>query len=197
MYEYLQGEAVKQAPTSLVLEVGGIGYFLTIPLGSRFGDAPTVRAWIHQVVREDSHTLYGFTTLAQRDLFRLLLTVRGVGPAAALMLLSGLSEKTLVEAILGEDVSALTRIKGVGKKTAEQILLDLRDRISRIAGESAFSDSPSTSSGPPQDERIADAISALVSIGYKEKEAIKLVEKAAKNTEGIDVEALVRMALQG
>lgn len=198
MYEYLEGELVRQTPTSLVLDVNGVGYFLTIPVGSSFGvsDSRRARVWTHLVVREDAHTLYGFASAEQRDLFRLLLTVRGVGPSAALMLLSGLSAETLVESILVEDVNALTRIKGVGKKTAEQILLDLRGRVTRLAGDQPFSDTPASAT-QARDERVSDAISALLSIGYKEKEAAKLVEKAAKSDETLDVESLVRLALQG
>lgn len=197
MYEYLQGKIHRQTPTSLVLDVGGVGYFLTIPLGTRFDDQGLARAWTHLVVREDAHTLYGFASLEQRDLFRLLLSVRGVGPSAALMLLSGLSAKILIEAILTEDSAALTRIKGVGKKTADQILLDLRGRVTRMAGDGPFSDVQAAPTTNERDDLLADAISALVSIGYKEKEATKLVEKAAKNNEDLEVEDLVRTALQG
>ena len=195
MYEYLEGELVRQTATTLVLDVGGVGYSLMVPVGSRFEGAPRSRAWTHLVVREDAHSLYGFPSARQRDLFRLLLCVRGVGPSAALSLLSGLSAEVLVEAILTEQAGTLCRIKGVGKKTAEQILLDLRDRVTRLVGEPAFSDL-SPSAGPAEDERLADAVSALLSIGYKEKEAQKLVERAAKDGADLDVEGLVRQALR-
>ncbi|MFT7668199.1 MAG: Holliday junction DNA helicase RuvA [Planctomycetota bacterium] len=197
MYEFLEGKVERQAPTSLVINVGGVGYFLAVPLGSRFEGQPPVRVWTHQVVREDAQTLYGFANMEQRDLFRLLLSVRGVGPAVALMLLSGLSPEQLVEIIMTENREALTRVKGVGKKTADQLLLDLRDKVTRIAGDHAFTDLGTNSPAAPQETRVADAVSALVSIGYKEKEALKLVEKTAKKNADLDVEHLIRAVLGG
>jgi Holliday junction DNA helicase RuvA len=197
MYEFLEGKVVRWAPTSLVLAVGGLGYFLNVPLGTRFEVGGRARVWTHFVVREEAHTLYGFKDTEQRDLFRLLLTVRGVGPAVALALLSGLDVARLVRAILTEDKAALTRIKGVGKKTAEQILLDLRERVARLGGELAFTDVTSAEPAHEHEERVGDAVAALVSIGYKEREARKLVERAATTSAEAGVEDLIRAVLQG
>lgn len=197
VYEFLDGELVRQAPTSLVVDVGGVGYALTVPLGTQFESSTRVRVWTHLVIREDAHTLYGFSDCEQRDFFRLLLSVRGVGPSVALMLLSSQTARDLVVAIQTEDREALTRIKGVGKKTAEQILLDLRERVSRLAGEHPFTDAGESRAAPGRDGQLAEAVSALVSIGYKEKEAIKLVEKAARADEDLDVEHLIRAVLRG
>jgi Holliday junction DNA helicase RuvA len=146
---------------------------------------------VHQVVREDEHRLYGFPEAGTRDLFRLLLTVRGVGPAAALGLLSGLPAAELVAAIQESDVRKLTSVKGIGKKTAEQLLLDLRDKILsfRQAGPSG------TLSRSGGDQRVEDAVAALVGIGFSEKEARKSVDRAVAQVGGGDVELLVRTAL--
>jgi len=194
VYEFLEGVVVRQAPTALVLDVGGVGYSLLIPFGTRFAEGSKARCWVHLVVREDAHTLYGFEGADQRDLFRLLLTVRGVGPAVALSLLSGLDAPKLVEAILGEDRAALTRAKGVGKRTADQILLDLSERVARFGKEHAFTDAPAPVA---DDDRRSDAVLALLSIGYKEKEAGAIVDKLVKADPTLETEQLIRAALRG
>ncbi len=194
MYEFLEGVVVRQAPTALVLHVGGVGYSLLIPFGTRFAEGQKARCWVHLVVREDAHTLYGFEGADQRDLFRLLLTVRGVGPSVALSLLSGLDAPKLVEAILSEDRSALTRAKGVGKRTADQILLDLSERVARFGKEHAFTDAPAPEAA---DDRRSDAVLALLSIGYKEKEAGAIVDKLVKDDPKLETEQLIRAALRG
>lgn len=199
MYEYLEGKIFRQAPTSLVLDVGGVGYALFVPLGTAPEKGKKVRIWVHQVVREDAHTLYGFIDSNQRDLFRLLLSVRGVGPSVALSLLSGMNSGELVQSIQTGDRNALTGIKGVGKKTAEQILLDLGERVARLSSDSAFIDLTKSARAETaqRDAQLTDAITALVSIGYKEKDAIRLVEKAAAEMDDLDVETLIRSALHG
>lgn len=197
MYEYLEGEVVLHAPARLVVAVGGVGYALSVPLGLPFAEGRPARVWTHLVVREDAHTLYGFATPRQRDLFRLLLAVRGVGPAMALTLLSGLPGERLVEAIVGGDAQTLCRVKGVGKKTAEQILLDLRDRVGLLAGRELRAGAAATPSEEASRRLLADAVAALVSIGYKEKEARKLIERVAEGAPTLQVEELVRAALRG
>ena len=197
MYEYVEGRLVSRGATRVVVDVGGIGYEISIPLGSDFqpaGTEPaTVRVWTHLIVREDAHRLFGFATPRAREVFRLLLQVRGVGPALAQVILSSLPGETLLEAVAAGDAGAFTRIKGVGKKTAEQILLDLRDRAPKLAAErGVVVPHPSTSS-----QVQADAVRALVSIGFSEKEALKGVERAAKKVDTEDLELLVRTALQG
>lgn len=193
MYEFLEGIVHRQAPTSLVLQVGGIGYALLVPFGTRFPQGERARVFVHQVVREDAHTLYGFGDEEQRDLFRLLLSVRGVGPAVALSLLSGLDTASLVQAILSEDRAAICRAKGVGKRTAEQILLDLRERVARFGHEP---ERPSAPHGAPgEDAAREDAVLALVSIGFKEKEASALVVRLAEADPALDTEQLIRAAL--
>ena len=201
MYEYLEGRVARQRPGRLVIDVGGVGYELAVPLRARFpSEGETVKAFAHLVVREDLQALYGFAKESTRDLFRLLLRVRGVGPTMALGVLSGLDEAELCEAILAGDVKTLTGIKGVGKKTAEQILLDLRDRAQALAGPARTgSAQPGYELPRPSGDaqNIEDAIAALVSVGYTPKDAQKQVERAARSVDANDLEALVRCALRG
>ncbi len=199
MYEYLDGTVAGRSAAKLVLDVAGVGYELLVPLGAHFpAEGDEARVWTHLVVREDAHTMYGFGQRETREVFRLLLHVRGVGPAMALGVLSGLPRSELLAAILEGDAARLTRIKGVGKKTAEQILLDLRDRAAQLA-EGLTVAGIVTPAAPPQraDSNIQDAVAALASIGYPAKEARRLVERAAEKIDPSDLEALVRAAIQG
>lgn len=196
MYDFLDGEVARRTPTLLVLDVGGVGYALNVPVGSSFAEAGRVRAWTHFVVREDAQALYGFDSRPRRDLFRLLLSVRGVGPGVALALLSGLEVDALVAAIVAGDTTALTRVKGVGKKTAEQMLLDLGDKVARFGSEERVP-SPEVPATAGEADLVADAVGALASIGYKEKEAEKLARKALAQLADPDLESLVRAVLRG
>lgn len=199
MYEYLDGRLASRQPARLVLDVKGVGYDLAVPLGADFrtprGDSETLRVWTHLVVREDAHALYGFPSRSMRELFRLLLSVRGVGPALALGVLSGLREDELFDAIRANDIRPLVRLKGVGRKTAEQILLDLRDKAARMqAGRTE--DGVVVPRGAVPSRAFDDAVRALTSIGYSAKEAHKSVERAAQKVDPSDLELLVRTALQ-
>jgi Holliday junction DNA helicase RuvA len=192
VYEYLDGQVAEHRPTRLVLDVAGVGYDLVVPLGAGFPERGRTRAWTHLVVRDDAQFLCGFADRATRDLFRLLLSVRGVGVSMAIGILSGLPRTALVQAIQDEDVASLMRVKGVGKKTAEQILLDLRDKAPTLeAGDRA------APRGTPEGlvALIEDAVRALVSIGYGEKEARTKVDTAARDVGHEDLEKLVRAAL--
>ncbi len=195
MYEFLEGDVVSRSPGRLTLSVGGVGYDLAVPLRDAFAIGARVRVFAHLVVREDAHLLFGFQERSGRDLFRLLLTVRGVGPGMALAILSALSREELVEAVLAGDAARLVRVKGVGKKTAEQVLLDLRDKAARLRQELVPSSAP-TPVAARTEINLADAAAALVSIGFSEKDARKQVERAAERVDPANLEALVRAALQ-
>ncbi len=195
MYDYIEGRLSERRATHLVLEAGGVGYDLAVPLGADFpAKEGRVRAWTHLVVREDAHLLFGFPTRERRELFRLLLEVRGVGPAVALAVLSSLAGDELLRAIAAQDAAPFLRVKGIGKKTAEQILLDLRDKAPRMLAETERSTLVPRAAGPAR--RLEDAVRALVSIGYSDREAQKSVERAAAKVPGDDLELLVRTALQ-
>jgi len=196
VFEYFEGTVASKSASRLVLDVAGVGYDFLIPLGSAFPADDRLRVWCHLAVREDAHTLFGFADQRTRDLFRLLLKVRGVGPGMALGILSGLPRTELVTAIQDEDLTALLRIKGVGKKTAEQILLDLRDKIADYAGGAGFVDTPKQLKRSPATANMHDAVAALASVGYSDREAKKLVDKAAQSVDPEDLELLVRTALK-
>lgn len=196
MYEYLEGEVALRSPARLVLDVGGVGYDLAVPVGARFESEGRLRAWTHLVVREDAQLLFGFPDRRTRELFRLLLSVRGVGPQMALGVLSALPREELLAAIAGEDPAPFTRARGVGKKTAQQILLDLKDRIDSNAAELGATEAEL--SAPSAGLRLlSDAAGALVSLGYSDKEARNQVERAVKKNPDADLEEIVRAALRG
>lgn len=195
MYEYLDGEVSMRAPARVVLEVSGVGYDLLVPIGAAIPAHGKARVYTHLVVREDAHTLYGFGARRARDLFRLLLKVRGVGPTMALAILSGLSPDELIEAVLAGDAAALTRAKGVGKKTADQILLDLADKAAAWSTGERLT-TPGAGPETRREATIEDAVGALLALGFKEKEARKNVERAANEVDSKDLEALVRVALR-
>lgn len=201
MYDYLEGEVGARSATRLVVDVGGVGYDVLVPLGLKLPTSGRVRVWTHLTVREDAHLLYGFPDRATRELFRLLLSVRGVGPTMALGVVSGLGRAELVDAIVHGDLARLTRIRGVGKKTAEQILLDLRDRAVRLAEAGGLEDgevlTPARAPASRGETNVQDAVAALVSVGYSKKEASAQVERAARSVDPNDLDALVRAALQG
>ncbi|TAJ18340.1 MAG: Holliday junction branch migration protein RuvA [Planctomycetota bacterium] len=193
MYDHLVGTPVEQSPGRLVLRVGGVGYELATPLTARFADAGEVLVHTHLVVRDDAHLLFGFPDAAGRAAFRLLLGVNRVGPAVALSLLAHLSRRQLLEAAAAGDARAFLAVKGVGKRIAEQIVLDLKDKAAKLlldeqAGPARTVDARTRA----QD----DAVGALVSIGYAEKDARKAVELAARAEPGADVPALIRLALR-
>jgi Holliday junction DNA helicase RuvA len=196
VYEYLEGVVRERTGTRLVLDVGGVGYDLYCPLGSSFPAGGRAVAWTHLVVRDDAHELYGFAERETRELFRALLTVSGVGPRMALGVLSGLPRDELLQAVIDGDVARLTAIRGVGKKTAQQILLDLADKARGLARAGAREDRAGEIPRPPAGKaRLEDAVRALTSIGYTEKEARKNVERAVAAVGAGDLEQLVRSAI--
>ncbi len=196
----LRGEvAIKQAPF-LLLDVNGVGYELEAPLSTFFTLPETgqsVTLYTHLVVREDAHVLYAFATESERALFRSLLKVSGVGAKMALAILSGMSAEEFARCVEFEDVSALVRLPGIGRKTAERLIVEMRDRLAKLGdqvGGGAGIAMPSTpSAGRPRSEK-SDAVAALVALGYKPLEADRLVKAVADD--GMDSETLIRAALQ-
>lgn len=198
MISFLHGRVVEASPTHVILDVHGIGYEVLIPLSSydRIPDpGAELRLLTHLVVREDAHVLYGFMTSGERDLFRLLInTVSGIGPRIALNILSGISVTTFRGAVAGSDVRALSSIPGVGKKTAERIVVELRDKIGAAGVWEANSAQRSLSVG---DQKLNDAVLALVALGVRQAEAHEGVRAAmALLGDGANVEQLVRAALK-
>jgi len=185
----LHGTLLQKSPPSLVIDVHGIGYEVEAPM-TTFYDLPApgqaVTLFTHLVVREDAHLLYGFSREAQRRLFRALLKVSGVGPRIALALLSGLSDEEFLQCLANNDIARLTQVPGIGRKTAERLIVELRDKF----------DAPATlPTAVATQDPVAEAVSALVALGYKPQEASVAVRNIA--TAGLASEDIIRRALQG
>jgi len=198
MITSLQGRLVEAAPNVVTVEVHGVGYEVLIPLSS-YDKLPSpgneVRLLTHLAVREDAHLLYGFITVAERELFRLLInTVSGIGPKIAMNVLSGMSPSAFRGAVASADVKGLSRIPGVGKKTAERIVVELKDKVGTAAGWEASSARRALT---PQDQKANDATLALIALDFKPAEAHEAV-RAAQALLGDDatVESVVRAALK-
>jgi Holliday junction DNA helicase RuvA len=199
VYEYFEGQVAQHSATRLVVDVGGVGYELAVPLGHAWPVGARARVFAHLAVRDDAHQLYGFPDRASRDFFRQLLTVSGVGPRLALGLLSGLSRPELLAALAHGDRARLVALKGIGKKIVDQLLLALGDKAKALlAAEESEVGAPSSGPPAPLPAVLDDAVAALISIGYAEKDARKQVERAAASLgQGADLELLVRNALSG
>lgn len=198
MITFLQGKLIESHPTQVIVDVNGVGYEALIPLSS-FDKLPQpgqpIKLLTQLVVREDAHTLYGFMTAEERNLFRLLVdTVSGIGPKTALNVLSGISVAAFRGAVANGDVKALSKISGVGKKTAERIVVELKDKI----GMAGAWEAASAKHGLSVDEqRINDAVLALVALGFKQIEAHDAVRgaQAVLGTQAT-IEELVRACLK-
>lgn len=198
MITFLEGALVEKQPTRIVMQVSGVGYEVFIPLSSyeRLGALnETCRVLTYHHVREDAHVLYGFVTAGERRLFELLLTISGIGPRIALSALSGMSVRELKAAVVENDVKRLHSISGIGRKTAERMIVELRDKLSE--GEAleavAGADDPE-----PGDVRLRDAVMALIRLGYNQADARKMVRHvSADDNDPAGVEELVRKALGG
>jgi Holliday junction DNA helicase RuvA len=187
----LRGTLIKKEPPALLVDVGGVGYELEAPM-TTFYDLPpageTVTLFTHLVVREDAHLLFGFVRESQRRLFRNLLKVNGVGPRVALAVLSGLADAEFVRAVQGNDIERLTRVPGIGKKTAERLIIEMRDKL---AGELP-SEAPATASAAS--DPVSEAVTALIALGYKPNEASRMVR--AVSSAGLATEEIIRQALK-
>ena len=198
MITFLHGNLVEALPTQVTVDVNGVGYELLIPLSS-YDRLPLagqeVKLLTHFAVREDAHVLYGFMTTAERELFRLLInTVSGIGPKIALNILSGMNVTAFRGAVAEGDVKSLSQISGVGKKTAERIVVELKDKIGPAGAWEASSAQRALS---PEEQKVADAVRALVALGLRQIEAHDTV-RAALNALGAKatVEDLVRASLK-
>jgi len=194
----LKGIIVEKLPPSLVLDVHGVGYDVEAPMSTFYKLPETGEQTIlltHLIVREDAFHLYGFATENERRFFRSLLKVNGVGAKLALTILSGIEAEEFVACVNGGDTARLIRLPGVGKKTAERLVLEMRDRLSEWHKTSSISSLPSSNAKYiPITTTLDDAISALISLGYKPQDADKMIRKIAED--GMTSEQLIRKALQ-
>jgi Holliday junction DNA helicase RuvA len=197
MISFLRGVVVELLPMRVILDVGGVGYDVHIPL-STYDRLPqpgqTATVLTHLVVREDAHILFGFATPEERDLFLLLVNnVSGVGPKLALAVLNGMAPVQFRGLVVAGDIAALSKIKGVGKKTAERIIVELRDKVGVSAAWEAASARQALT---PEEAHVNDAVLALISLGYKQAEAHKVVRAIRDAKPKATIEELVKEALK-
>lgn len=192
MYEFIEGPLIEKNPAYCVIEACGIGYFIQISLStfSALGDNKTAKLYLHQVVREDAHLLFGFHTKTEREMFRSLISVSGVGANTARMMLSSMPAEDLRQTILTGNTAPLQAIKGIGTKTAQRIIIELRDKVGRekLPGGELF---------PLPDNRLKDeALSALVILGFGKGEADKVISKILLAGNNLSLEELIKKALK-
>src|SRR6202011_2005497 len=197
MITFLEGTLTTALPTQAVISVNGVGDEVLIPLSS-YDKLPAAgqpgRVLTHLHVREDAHILYGFMTPAERDLFRLLVNnVTGIGPKLALAVLSGMSVSNFKTAVVNSDVTALSKISGLGKKTAERIVLELKDKVGVTA---AWEASSAAHAPTPEQERVNEAVLALIALGYKQVEVHRVVHDLQQKEPANSAEDLVKLALK-
>jgi len=191
MIEYIKGEIIQLTPTYVTIETGGIGYSINISLTtySALEHKKEFKILIHEVIREDSHQLFGFADDHERDIFRLLISVSGVGANTARMMVSSLSPDEIEKAILGSDSNLLKSVKGIGLKTAQRIIIDLKDKLGKHAGSGeifAFADNT----------RREEALSALVMLGFAKSTVSKILDKIVREEKNLTVEEIIKRALK-
>jgi holliday junction DNA helicase RuvA len=194
MIGQLHGRLAEKRPNQVLVDVGGVGYVVLVPLSTfaALGELHTeVTLLIHTHVREDALSLYGFVSSREKHLFELLISASGVGPSLALKILSGMSVDELVPAIRGNDLARLTKIPGVGRKTGERMVVELRDKLEAVVVMEAERPAASSPAGVE-----ADVVSALINLGYEARVAEKTVEEARKESGAANFEQLLRAALQ-
>lgn len=191
MYEYIKGNIVEMNPAGLVIETGGIGYFIHISLTtySRLNGHENAKVYLQPVIREDAHLLYGFSDQGERELFRLLVSVNGVGANTAIMMLSSYLPDDLREAILTENVNLLKSIKGIGAKTAQRVIIELKDKVGKgVASDRVFAIG--------ENKVRNEALSALEMLGYNKKAIEKSIDQIIAKQPDLTVENLIKIALK-
>ena len=191
MYEYIKGRLVEKNPAYAVIDCNGVAYFLNISVYtySKIGEDESCMLFTHLVVREDAHLLFGFIDTYERDLFRHLISVSGVGVNTARIILSSLNPMEVTQAIIDGNAPMLQRIKGIGSKTAERIIIDLKNKLSR-------SFIPSEKSGVLHNTNQEEALSALVMLGFVKSAVIKALDKIIREEKNLSVEGLIKRALK-
>lgn len=191
MIDYIKGTVSQLTPTFITLETGGIGYFINISLNtfSKLEGKGEAKILIHESIREDAHQLFGFADSTEREIFRHLISVSGVGANTARMMLSSVAPQEIERAILGSDVNLLKSVKGIGLKTAQRIIVDLKDKVGKHAGSGeifAFSDNTNRE----------EALSALVMLGFAKNAVSKVLDKIVRDEKNLTVEDMIKRALK-
>ena len=191
MYEYIRGSIADISPANIVIDAGGIGYFITISLNSysQLSGKKEAKLFLHQVVREDAHLLFGFADQNERELFRNLISVNGVGANTAIMMLSSLTPDEIRSAVATGNVAVLQGVKGIGAKTAQRIIIDLKDKLGKLqeTGQILLT---------TDNTKQIEALSALVMLGFAKKDAEKVVAKIIREQSDASVEAIIKQALK-
>lgn len=197
MYEYIQGDIAELTPTYVVVEAGGVGYYLTISLQTYAELEPLERArvYTHFAVREDAQVLYGFASKAEREIFRLLLSVSGVGGNTARMILSTYSPAELANIITTENAVLLKNVKGLGLKTAQKIIVELKDKTAVFNGITAAAPTPAATP-LPDSEIHEEAVAALTMLGFGKAASDKAVKAILQESPSLGVEEVIRQALK-
>lgn len=192
MYDYFNGKLVFKAPTHVILEVGGIGYYVHISLTtySQIKDQENCKLFISFQVKEDSHTLFGFSSEGERHLFNNLISVSGIGPNTGRMMLSSATPEEIQSAIINGQVALIQKIKGIGPKTAQRVILELQDKLKK-QGDNALIPLPLAKQSVPD-----EALSALVMLGFGKSQVEKILTSLVQNNESLSVEDLIKLALK-
>ncbi len=201
MIAHLSGTLLSKQPNSVIVDVSGVGYDVSIPLSTFYdlGDeGSAVRLQIYTHVKEDALQLYGFKTPRERELFVNFISVSGIGPKIGIALLSGMSADELIASIKGNNLARLTLIPGVGRKTAERLIVDLREKMTAlsVAPDEETGGPAAAPTGPPEDYVRSDALSALFNLGYQRSAAEKAVDAALNDGAELTVESVLRRALR-
>lgn len=191
MIDYIKGKLAELTPTFIIVENEGIGYYISVSLStfSKLEGRNDCKILVHEIIREDSHQLFGFAEKEERDIFRLLISVSGVGAGTARMMLSSLSHDEIEKAILTSDVNTLKSIKGIGLKTAQRIIVDLKDKVGKQSGTGeifAFTDNT----------KREEALSALVMLGFGKSAVFKVLDRIIREEKNLTVEELIKKALK-
>ena len=202
MIAHLSGTLLSKQATSVIVDVGGVGYEVTIPLSTFYdledtGSVVQLRIYTH--VREDTLQLFGFKTVRERELFLKIISVTGIGPKLGITLLSGMSADEMIASIRTNNLARLTLIPGVGRKTAERLIMELREKVAELSSaqiEEEFGAKPDVSAGAPEDAVRADALSALLNLGYQRSGAEKAIDAALKEEGEMTVESVLRRTLK-
>lgn len=197
MISQIRGTLLEKTTHSMILDVNGLGYEIEVPLSTAFNlpDAGgQVHLFTHFVVREDAQLLFGFLKRADRDMFRTLIKVNGVGPKLGVAILSGLDSQGLARCVQNDDVSSLVKLPGIGKKTAERLLIELRDKIQQVAGVDETPEAAHGGQGGEPLDAQSEAETALIALGYKPQDAAKMIKRV--NAPGMSLEDLLKNALK-
>jgi Holliday junction DNA helicase RuvA len=191
MITHLEGKLVEKNPTDVVIDCNGVGYFLNISLHTfaQIPDKEHLKLYTHLQVKEDSHTLYGFSTKTEREIFKLLISVSGIGASIARTMLSSLSPEQVKDGIASADVGLIQSVKGIGAKTAQRVILDLKDKVLKVYGIDEVSASQSNTSK-------SEALSALEVLGFNKKQSEKVIDKIMIQQHDATVETLIKEALK-